>query len=80
MYMLHSGGGHSFYMIILHIHIYTTMDGVKSATEQILERLLETSTSQGSVKVDTLNRESISMEGWVAEERVRLARSQAVQR
>jgi hypothetical protein len=58
------------------------LDGVESTTEKILAKLFETSSGEGSVEIDTLEegRESISMDVWVAEERVRLARSQAVRR
>jgi hypothetical protein len=55
----------------------------KSTAEKILAELFETGTSEGSVEIDTLE-ERVDFDGcldvWVAEERVHLARSQAVQR
>jgi hypothetical protein len=56
------------------------LDRVESTTEEILAQLFETSTSEGGVEVDTSKRESISNDVWEADERVRLARSQAVRR
>lgn len=51
------------------------LNRAKSTTKQILEELFETGTSGGGVEIDT-RRKSISMNVWVAKDRVRLARSQ----
>ena len=55
------------------------LDGLEGAAEEVLAKLLNMSMGDGGVKVDTL----ISMEVWVADERVWrvcLACSQVVQR
>jgi hypothetical protein len=56
------------------------LDGLERAAEQVRAQLLETGTSEGSVEVMPPKRESISMEVWVADDRVRLTHSQAVLR
>jgi hypothetical protein len=56
------------------------LDRFKRTMEEILAALFEMGTGEGSVEVNTLEEGVDSMEVWAAEERVRLARSQAVHR
>ena len=53
------------------------LDRLERAAEQVLEELLETNTSEGGVKIGTLEE---GVDVWVVDERVHLVRSQAVQR
>jgi hypothetical protein len=56
------------------------LDGLEGAAEEVLAELLKSGTGERGVEVDISKRESISMEVCVAEERVRLACSQAGRR